>query len=226
MTTTPLVAARAQSAPHALTLYDIRLLGLTISALSLRIVLLQELTYGFLVWNLVLAYAPLLLCRLHQRYGHRWGGAANAGLFCGWLLFLPNAPYLVTDFVHPLRALAAGHLTGAWLGLVITAGSTVLALGWFLRAMRYFDEALDVRGCGAQARALACAVVIGACAVGVWLGRLLRFNTWDVVVAPGRLIEASLSFLADVAHLELVAVTALVLWGLWRGYVRWRWILG
>lgn len=223
MKTTVLVSPRTLPAPHTLTLFDIRLLGLTLTALSLRIVLLHELTYGFLVWNLVLAYVPLLLCGVHQVYRGRWSGAVQAMLFVGWLLFLPNAPYLVTDFVHPLSALAEGRFTGAWLGLLITAGATALALGWYLRALRYFDEVLDVRGCGAQGRALACALVIGACAVGVWLGRLLRFNTWDAVVAPGVLVRETLAFLSSAAHLELVAVTALVLWGLWRSYVRWAW---
>ncbi|HJL05106.1 MAG TPA: DUF1361 domain-containing protein [Polyangiaceae bacterium LLY-WYZ-15_(1-7)] len=47
--------------------------------------------FAFLLWNLALALAPLALA-LPAR-----GGAPR---FVAWLLFFPNAPYLVTDFVH------------------------------------------------------------------------------------------------------------------------------
>ena len=57
--------------------------------------------YGFLVWNLALAWIPFVLALLFydgQRREMRTAGLAVLGAL--WLVFFPNAPYIVTDFVH------------------------------------------------------------------------------------------------------------------------------
>src|SRR3954464_4156781 len=61
--------------------------------------------YGFLRWNLVLAWIPLLLSHALARASRRPATAvAVPVLALAWIVFLPNAPYLVTDLIH-LRAL-------------------------------------------------------------------------------------------------------------------------
>ncbi len=219
-----LVATRASVSNPLLTLLDMRLIGVVLIALCIRFALHQNLMYGFLLWNLVLGYAPLIICRLHERFGGSRDWRMELVLFAIWLLFLPNAPYIVTDFVHPINALAAGRFEGLLLGTLATGGAAVLGLYWYVRALRYFDETLDGRGASEGLRASACGGVVMLSALGIWLGRLLRFNTWDVLTQPWTIVRDSGAFLSSATHLELVAVSSLLLWGVWRGYARYRWV--
>ena len=79
-----------------------------VGLLVLRADRVGEAAFFFLPWNLFLAWIPfvlaLALAVVHVRRGPRpllWS------LGAGWLLFLPNAPYILTDFIH------LGRLRGA-----------------------------------------------------------------------------------------------------------------
>lgn len=159
-----------------------------------------------LPWNLFLAWIPLgLALAVHD--AHR-GGARLAWLLAGgglWLLFFPNAPYLVTDLKH----------LGAWSGapewfdvvLVSAAAWTGLLLGF---ASLYLVQAVvrELRGAAA-----AWAVVVGSIALGsfgIYLGRFERWNSWDALTSP-RPILADLwaGAMNPVAHPRVLAVTVL-----------------
>ena len=98
-------------------------LGLA-SALCASLELFRELHFGalgfrFLVWNLILAWIPLLLALfVYDRYRRGSPLARLAPALAVWLLFLPNAPYIVTDFVH----LSAASSAPLWFdGVVVSA---------------------------------------------------------------------------------------------------------
>ncbi len=59
-------------------------------------------TLRFLVWNLFLAWVPYLwslwALSIHRRQPRRWWLLLLPGAL--WLLFFPNAPYLITDLIH------------------------------------------------------------------------------------------------------------------------------
>jgi uncharacterized membrane protein len=143
--------------------------------------------YRFLVWNLILAWVPFGLAVAAYDRARRavdWSVGALAVL---WLLFFPNAPYLLTDFIH----LQNEQLTGgapvwydalmlsafAWTGLLLGLGSLFLMQ---LVARRVVGPAWSWVG------------VVGALALasfGVYLGRFVRFNSWDALVRPGRVLD-------------------------------------
>src|SRR4051794_26818533 len=55
----------------------------------------------YLVWNLFLAWIPFVLAlALYDGRRRGWGGGRLLALGVAWLAFFPNAPYIVTDFVH------------------------------------------------------------------------------------------------------------------------------
>src|SRR5919201_1182942 len=72
--------------------------GFCLALEAARIAHSRTYLYGFLVWNLLLAWIPFLLA-LAIYDGHR-RGRLRLGLGALWLLFLPNAPYIGTDFIH------------------------------------------------------------------------------------------------------------------------------
>ena len=76
-----------------------------------RIAWTRNLHYGFLAWNLFLAWLPLLFAVLaRERYAD--GTKRNwrfYGLAGAWLLFFPNAQYIFTDVTHLTSHYYSGH---------------------------------------------------------------------------------------------------------------------
>lgn len=165
-----------------------------------RVLHTGRLTYGFLLFNLALAWAPWALATLASLAASRRHVAVAWVLGLAWLAFLPNAPYLVTDLVH-LRPRPGAPL---WydVALLGTAAITgVLAGGLSLRAMH---EWIVERYGGVAGLALLAASVPAA-GFGIYLGRFERHNSWDLVLRPA-------DVLADAAHLvaepRAIVVTA------------------
>jgi len=144
--------------------------------------------YLGLCWNLVLAWIPLAFALLaYDRDRRGRGGLALFAPLLVWLAFLPNAPYLVTDFVHlrdetsmPVWFDVALLASFAWIGLLLGFVSVYLVQG------------VVRRHAGAATGWAFVIATFGACGIGVYLGRYLRLNTWDLVVRP-------LGVLGDVA---------------------------
>lgn len=158
---------------------------------------------GFLAWNLLLAWIPFLSALAlvdASRRGVRTAWLVVIG--ATWLVFLPNAPYIATDLVH------LGELSGAplWLDAIAIGGAaaTGLTLGFL---SLYLVQTVVAQRCGA-ARAWAFAgAVLALASVGVYLGRVLRFNSWDVLADPRALGDAITDPLADpLAHARGYAV--------------------
>jgi uncharacterized membrane protein len=140
-------------------------------------------SYVFLVKNLLLAWIPLL-CALGASAAVALRGRWSVLLLWAgaWLIFFPNAPYLMTDLVH-LR----NHGNPLWWYDVITLpffAWTGLALG--LASLYLMQRALGERWGDAVAWTLT-VLALGLGAFGIQLGRFGRFNSWDVVTRPGRL---------------------------------------
>ncbi|GAA4447256.1 hypothetical protein GCM10023189_03410 [Nibrella saemangeumensis] len=143
--------------------------------------------FTMLTWNLALAWFPLgimLVLRdlVKARVANRWlSGLALAG----WLVFLPNAPYIITDLFH-IRSVGESLLWFDTLTLFLFALTGLLAgLYSTLLVHRYLND-------GTQP-ALAWLVVLaaqGLSGFGIYLGRYGRWNSWDILTHPDSLLVA------------------------------------
>ena len=159
--------------------------GLCGAMLLARTVETGSSSWRFLVWNLVLAWIPFLLAlALYDAHRRRAGRAWQLLLAAGWLLFLPNAPYIVTDFLH------VGVIGGApiWFdaSLVAAFAATGLMLGM---ASLLLVQAVVARSWGAVWSWLVLVPVLGLCSLGIALGRIARFNSWDAVAQPDAILR-------------------------------------
>jgi uncharacterized membrane protein len=151
------------------------------------------LDFRFLVWNLILAWIPLLLALVvYDRYRR---GAAILPLspaLALWLLFLPNAPYIVTDFVH----LSASSPAPLWLdGVELSAFAwTGLLLGF---VSLYLVHAVARHRFGPRPAWLGVLAVLALVSAGVYLGRVKRWNSWDLITQPGGRLAQLHAHLAD-----------------------------
>ncbi len=109
--------------------------------------------------------------------GARWIAAGGFGAL--WLLFLPNSPYLVTDLVHLERAVGAP----LWYDALIyaTFAVTGLLLGYASLALVQLAVTRSAGRAAGWAVSLSC---LGLSAFGVYLGRVERWNSWNVIESP------------------------------------------
>ena len=185
------------------------LLGLTLlvyAMVAVRVAYSGSPHYGALVWNLFLAWIPCVLA-LAVYDGFR-RGAARLPLLAGgvlWLLFFPNAPYIVTDLKH-LRTWEGAPI---WFDVVLVSAAAWagLALGFI---SLYLMQTVVRKLVGAVNAWLFVLLVLALSSFGIYLGRFQRWNSWDVFTQPGRLAG---NVWAQVAqpheHPKTVAVTIL-----------------
>jgi uncharacterized membrane protein len=155
--------------------------GVGVVVTALRAQWSGNIRYLVLVWNLFLAWLPLLFAlavyQRHQRGERRgWRLGVLAAL---WLLFLPNAPYIFTDLMH-LNSWFAGHY---WvdLSLVLMMALTGFMLGFI---SLYLMQTVVAQRWGQAAGWGLIVVATGLSGFGIYIGRILRWNSWDVVVHP------------------------------------------
>ena len=158
--------------------------------------------YGALVWNLFLAWIPCVLA-LAVYDGYR-KGASRVPLVVGaalWLLFFPNAPYIVTDLKH-LRTWEGAPI---WYDVVMTSAAAWagLALGF---VSLFLMQSVVRRLVSAVNAWLFVLLVLALSSFGIYLGRFQRWNSWDVFVQPERLLTSALT---PEAYERTLAVTVL-----------------
>ena len=155
----------------------------------------RKVEYGYaeykgLVLNLALAWIPLgVAALLVVAYARRRSRLELGTLGVAWLLFLPNAPYVLTDFVH----LGSAHRVFDSL-LIASFAFTSLALGF---GSLLLVQLVVTRAAGALFGWLTVIASLFAASAGIYLGRVHRISSWDVVSQPGRVWALTAQRLED-----------------------------
>lgn len=174
----------------------VRLLAFTALPLALaaaRIVRTGHFTHAFVFWNLLLAWLPLGFAYLALRTR-----STPLRLLFGslWLVFLPNAPYLVTDLIHLRPANDIPILYDVV--LLFSAALAGVALGTV--SLRWMQAGV-VRTLGLWPGRVFVLASLVAAGFGVYLGRYLRWNSWDAILRPAAVAQDVLQpLLHPVAH--------------------------
>lgn len=136
----------------------------------------------FLVWNLFLAWIPYWIAlSINSIYNKTKSRILILGLLGLWLLFFPNAPYIITDFLH----LKARQPIPLWydMMLIFSFAWTGLTLGLLsLYEVQLFIEKY-LSKMWAWLLSVSC---IGLAGFGIFIGRFQRWNSWDVFTQPKR----------------------------------------
>ncbi len=196
----------------------------SVGLLAIRMDRVGQPAFVFLTWNLFLAWVPFGLA-LGVAAVHRRGGPRPLlwTLGAGWLLFLPNAPYILTDFIH------LGRVGGAplWFDAALIGSFAGVGLALGLASLLVVHRVVEAR-VGRILGWIVAVVSLMLSAVGVYLGRFPRFNSWDVVTDPSSLVAVVVERLADplgnpfllrfgVAMSTLLLGSYLITWVLGRG---------
>lgn len=134
--------------------------------------------YNFLLWNLFLGFLPMAFATLSRDEKIFRSGPLFFGAGFLWLLFYPNAPYMITDLIH------VDNATGSVLYdalMIFSFAMQSLFFGFFsLKLME--ATVLERYGKGATKTFLYLSILLSS--FGIYLGRILRLNSWDVFTHP------------------------------------------
>ena len=156
---------------------------LSVVLLLFRIKINHSFYYLFLVWNLFLAFIPFgitIYLKSKQK-------VTKARMFIGfivWLLFLPNAPYIITDLLHFKRS--TPHFW--WLDILMVTSFALNGLLLFYLTLLDMETLLRKQINSTKIRLLLFFIFF-LTGFGMYLGRFLRFNSWDILQHPNVLMS-------------------------------------
>lgn len=183
-----------------------------VALLAARVAYSGSLTGAFLLWNLVLAGLPLLAAGAYAWAGTGRGGGLQVGFQSAtgalWLLLLPNAPYLVTDLIH----LTHRPPVPLWFDAALLGSFACVGVLLGVLAVATVHDATTARH-GRVAGWTLAVVSLLLCGVGIWLGRVLRWNSWDLLVDPLRSVGHLWGLIASGARPHGAIALALVYGG-------------
>lgn len=165
------------------------------AVLKLRFHIAGNHNYAFMLWNLFLAAIPLALSLGLPRV-RRLPNALP--LLAVWLLFLPNAPYVLTDLIH-LTPHHRGQVP-LWLDLLMLLSFALVALWFGFQSLQIVQRWFALRYSNVMSWIVSLGS-LGLSGFGVYLGRFERWNSWDIVRRPGSLLgDIASRFLDPLAH--------------------------
>ena len=200
-----------------------QILILTCLAVALNVIRLiwSDSTYFlYLIWNIFLAFLPFMISASILWYKNNkeinsellWFGLII------WLFLFPNAPYLVTDIIHlggksivPLWYDALLLFSSAWVGMLLALHSLSHVEQIFLTKYSKRTTQLLLSG----------AILLSS--FGIYIGRFLRWNTWDIIVQPHYIFkDVSVIFFRPFHYLEAYIFTLLFFLFISISYLAWK----
>ncbi len=153
--------------------------------------------YLFLNWNLFLAFIPWAVTSfiiinpfLKQKR------CIMVLLLLFWLLFFPNAPYILTDLIHISRT----HSSSAWFDLVMVLSFSWTGIMYGMMSLNDIEKLLLERMAKFSTYSIV-TFLLFLSSFGVYIGRFMRWNSWDIVQNPTELIsDISLYILQPMNH--------------------------
>ncbi len=178
----PLRKAGASGTTHEWLIASSCFSGLLLVA---RMVVTNSLTYLFLPWNLFLAFVP---------YWITWWMTRNITIIenkiklalalAAWLLFIPNSFYIITDLFH----LSEFRSAPKWFDLLLIFSFAWNGLLCGIISLRRVEIIISLISRKNFSMLLIFAVM-WLSAFGIYIGRFLRYNSWDVITNPFSLAD-------------------------------------
>ncbi|CDN13295.1 hypothetical protein RintRC_7152 [Richelia intracellularis] len=129
-----------------------------------------------------------------------------------FIAFLPNAPYLLTDIIHLIRAIRSGY--SVWIISLIFIPLHLFAIlsGFEAYVISVINQGHYLQRQGKRQFVIPAELMIHLLsAIGVYLGRFRRFNSWDLVTDPGGIFVSTFDDLTTKFPLVVIAITFVVI---------------
>ena len=153
-------------------------IGFSIFLLMVRMKLTHSFFYIFLVWNLFLAFVPFAIT-LYLSSKEKSNTYKLFFVLGVWLLFLPNAPYIITDIIH----LRLSELHMVWIDILLVISFAFCGILCYLYSIKDMKSILK-NHFNEKWTNLLFHLLPFVTAFGVYLGRFMRYNSWDIIHQP------------------------------------------
>ncbi len=164
---------------------------------------------GWILWNLFLAFIPLALSFwLFRRKAVKRRSLPWWLLFITFVAFLPNAPYMLTDIIHLIRGTRAGY--AIWLIALIFIPLHLIAIlgGFEAYVISLINQGTYLKRQGVGQFVLWSELAAHAlCAIGIYLGRFIRLNSWDLVTDPRDVLTTTVNTLTSKQPALTIVIT-------------------
>lgn len=186
-----------------------------LALILLRVKFTQNITYMFLIWNLFLAGIPYVISQLIKR--NNWLKNATIpliGTLSIWLLFLPNAPYIITDLIHLNHINSNIIWFDALLIFVFAANGLLLAILSMVDIYTILKEKWNI-----TIASLSIVLISLLSGFGIYLGRYLRWNSWELFTQPNTLFQDIIVSLQNIKAIGVTLSMACLLLLLFSSYI-------
>lgn len=165
--------------------------------LMVRMKLNKSYAFMFLIWNVFLAIIPYAIT-MYLKTTINLSKLKLGFVFMAWLAFLPNAPYIVTDLIH----IRIGNDSRLWLDVLVILSFALSGLLLFYTSILDMQQLLKSKFQKLPTETLTLGILL-LCGFGVYLGRFLRYNSWEIISQPQILISDILNIIiAPFQHYE------------------------
>jgi len=152
----------------------------------LRIIIWGKVSFIYIIWNMFLAVIPFLISSILLNLS-RENRLKNITFIIGgilWLLFIPNAPYIITDFIH----LGEIHSVPLIYDTILLFSSAIVGLIFGFYSLSHIEQIIEAK-CSRRTTSIFMVIIIFMISFGIYLGRFLRFNSWDIFINHTSLIK-------------------------------------
>jgi uncharacterized membrane protein len=181
--------------------------GICILLVAARVVYSENTRHVSLIWNLFLAWIPFMLAYFAHAVSWRrtWLYLVIPVVALLWLFFFPNAPYMLTDLQDLVRAGGVGAPLWYDVIIIVWASWTGMLLGI---VSLYLMQDIVLRTFGRAMGWLFVFAISAMSSFGMYIGRFVRLNSWDILQNPGEVTMTILGLVID-PSMRLAAFTLL-----------------
>ncbi len=187
----------------------------------LRVIIWDRVSFIYILWNIFLALLPFLVSSILININNQKKIKNYLFFIIGiiWLLLIPNAPYIITDFIHIGEVRAVPELYDSF--LLFSSAWVGLLLG--LHSINHIEQILKTKYKKNIALAIITIIIIFI-SFGIYLGRFLRFNSWDVFAKPQVFLNGIVEIFSNTKNMtEALLYTLLFFFFMLTAYFSWKW---
>jgi len=186
----------------------------------LRSIIWKVDSFIYILWNIFLAFIPFIIS-FFILYFQKEKKLNKIIFIIGmilWILFIPNAPYIVTDFIH----LGTTKSIPIIYDILLIFSSAVIGLILAMHSFFHIEQIIKMKY-SIKVSSFIMAIIILLTSFGVYLGRFLRFNSWDLFVDHVSLVKNVWKIISDASfHIEVYLYTLLFFFFLLAFYKSWK----
>jgi uncharacterized membrane protein len=180
-----------------------------------KVIHVLQINMRWMTWNLFLAFIPLVLSvwLFRTKRGRSWVWWLGFSVFYA---FLPNAPYLLTDIIHLIDDIRS--IQSIWMItlVLIPVYFIVIFAGFQAYVISLINLGYYLHRIGKSKWILGIELITHALnAVGIYWGRFLRFNSWDLITQPDAILTRGVEEILGKQPLVILTITFVILWSLY-----------